>query len=93
MARVYFYVVDIGNSEWEVRAQDAAAMQPPARYPTADAAIEAATRFARSQWQASNTPTGVRVQTTLGGWREERNFGHIVQPGPEALTANTRRGS
>ena len=92
MGRLYFYVVDIGCNEWEVRAHDAAAMSPPARYPTAEEAIGAATRFARSAWQASQMPTGVRVQTTLGGWREERNFGYLPRRDTEqASTTETPR--
>ena len=87
MGRLYFYVVDVGCNEWEVRAHDAGPMVPPARHPTAEEAIAAATRFARAAWQAAQAPTGVRVQTLLGGWREERNFGYLPRPGPDPASA------
>ena len=93
MGRLYFYVVDVGNDEWEVRTQDASTDNAPVMYANAYEAIEAATRSARARWQRTQQPTGVRVQTSLGGWREERNFGPIPDSGPSPIAADTPRHS
>jgi len=76
MARHWFYVVDVGG-EWEVRVQTAAPQVPRLAYPDSFAATDAAERIAKAEWNTTQEPTGVRIQTGLGGWRDTRTFGRL----------------
>jgi hypothetical protein len=75
LGRQIYYVVDTGSGEWEVRSPDAAPQDPQIRYASEKVAIEAAVRFARTDWRSSRVPTGVRVYTPLGSFRDECTFG------------------
>lgn len=74
MVRRWFYVVDTGD-HWEVRAHDATPARPGLRYSLQEDGIQAATQLARAEWRLSHEPTGVRVQTPMGGWEAVRTFG------------------
>lgn len=49
--------------------------RPGLRYSIQEDGIQAATQFARAAWRLSHEPTGVRVQTPMGGWEVVRTFG------------------
>jgi hypothetical protein len=74
MVRSWYYVVDTGD-HWEVRAHDASPPKPGLRYSIQEDAIQAAAQLARAEWRLRREPTGVRVQTPLGGWEAVRIFG------------------
>jgi hypothetical protein len=70
----YFYVVDLGESSWEVKTHEAKPASSSC-FASYDAALAAATSIARQLWQRTQSMTGVRVWEALGGWTDERVFG------------------
>jgi hypothetical protein len=75
----YFYVVDLGDSLWEVKTHEA---KPASNscFASYEAALAAATSIARQLWQRTQSMTGVRVWDALSGWTDERVFGTSPAP-------------
>lgn len=70
MARKYWYVVT-GDNGWTVREEGVAVHT----FRTQAEAIAFATGAARSYHDRTSRPSGVKIQTAGGQWREERSYG------------------
>ncbi|MBN5015989.1 DUF2188 domain-containing protein [Stenotrophomonas maltophilia] len=75
MARKYWYVVT-GANGWTVREESSAVQT----YRTQAEAIAFATTAARGYHERTGKPSGVRIQTSGGTWREERSYGNDPFP-------------
>jgi hypothetical protein len=87
----FFYVVDLGASDWEVRTHEAKPASDNSHFSTYDAALAAATSIARQLWQKTQLMTGVRVWDALSGWTDERVFGTAPAPQPRARDQSSER--
>lgn len=76
MARFYYYVVSSGDG-WEVKFQG---QMQRFLYRTQKDALEAARSAARKYHEDSGKPTGVRLQSDGGRWRDEMTYGNDPFP-------------
>ena len=85
MEPLYFYIVQIGAGQWEVRTHEAKPVGPEQRFASSDAALEFASDLALQAWNHTRSRAGIRVLDALGYWRDERVFGF------DAMQSSCRR--
>lgn len=75
MTRTYYYVLSAGTL-WEVRRERAHV----SFHSTKDVAMEVGRTAAKSEYDRTGNPTGLRVQKADGTWQEERSYGSDPYP-------------